>query len=88
MPTQTVSVRLDQSTLDRLAMIAEATGRPREVLMAQAIEQYAETQAWQVAAIEGAADALARGDAGLMDHPPLAAWLGSWGRPQELGPPA
>lgn len=88
MPTETVSVRLDQPTLDRLGMIAAATGRPRAALMAQAIEQYAEIQAWQVTAIKGAADAVGRGDAGLMDHPPLAAWLGSWGSPQELEPPA
>ncbi|WP_295456964.1 ribbon-helix-helix protein, CopG family [uncultured Thiodictyon sp.] len=87
MSTETVSVRLEQATLDRLGVIAQATGRPRAVLMTQAIEQYAETEAWQVAAIQGAADEVARGDAGLMDHAPLAAWLNSWGSSQELEPP-
>ena len=48
MSTETVSVRLEQATLDRLGVIAQATGRPRAVLMTQAIEQYAETEAWQV----------------------------------------
>ena len=88
MPKGTVSVRLDQTTLDRLGMIAQATGRSRGTLMTHAIEKYAETEAWQVAAIREAVDDLARGDAALVDHAEVAAWLNSWGTPDELEPPA
>jgi predicted transcriptional regulator len=88
MPKGTISVRLDQETLDRLGMIARATGRSRGALMAHAIEKYTDTEVWQVAAIQGAVDDLARGDAGLVDHADVAGWLGSWGLPDELEPPA
>ena len=56
--------------------------------MTHAIEKYAETEAWQVAAIREAVDDLARGDAALVDHAEVAAWLNGWGTPDELEPPA
>jgi RHH-type rel operon transcriptional repressor/antitoxin RelB len=83
----TVSVRLDEVTLERLAAIAKATGRSRGALMSHAIERYVESEAWQVAAIQKAMDDLSRGDAGLVDHLEVAAWLDSWGTPDELDPP-
>ena len=54
MPKGTVSVRLDEVTLERLGAIAKATGRSRGALMSHAIERYAETEAWQVGAIQQA----------------------------------
>ena len=38
MPKGTVSVRLDEATLERLGAIAKATGRSRGALMTYAIE--------------------------------------------------
>ncbi len=87
MPKGTVSVRLDQTTLDRLGMIAKATGRSRGTLMTHAIEKYAENEAWQVAAIQEAVEDLTRGDAALVDHTELADWLSSWGTSDEAEPP-
>ncbi len=87
MPKGTISVRLDQTTLDRLGMIAKATGRSRGTLMTHAIERYAETEAWQVAAIQEAVEDLTHGDAGLVDHSDVSAWLNSWGMPDELESP-
>jgi predicted transcriptional regulator len=86
MPKGTISVRLDQATLDRLGMIAQATGRSRGSLMTHAIERYTETEAWQVVAIQGAVDDLARGNAGLVDHSEVARWLNTWGTPDETEP--
>lgn len=87
MPKGTVSVRLNQTTLDHLGLIAKATGRSRGMLMTHAIEKYAETEAWQVAAIQEAVEDLGRGDGGLVDHSEVAAWLNSWGTLDELAPP-
>jgi len=88
MPKGTISVRLDQATLDRLGMIAQATGRSRGALMTHAIKQYTEAEAWQVTAIQTAADDLRHGDAGLVDHAEVVGWLNTWGTPEELEPPA
>ena len=87
MPKGTVSVRLDEMTLERLGALAKATGRSRGALMSHAIERYAESEAWQVAAIQEAMEDLARGEAGLVEHAEVAAWLDSWGTPDELDPP-
>jgi predicted transcriptional regulator len=84
MPKGTVSVRLDEVTLERLGAIAKATGRSRGALMSHAIERYAETEAWQVGAIQQAMDDLSRGEAGLVDHSEVADWLNSWGTQEEL----
>ncbi len=84
MPKGTVSVRLDEVTLERLGAIAKATGRSRGALMSHAIERYAETEAWQVGAIQQAMDDLSRGEAELVDHSEVADWLNSWGTQEEL----
>ena len=87
MPKGTVSVRLDEVTLERLGAMAKATGRSRGALMSHAIERYAESEAWQVAVIRHAMDDLSRGEAALVDHGAVADWLDSWGAPDELDPP-
>lgn len=83
----TVSVRLDQVTLDRLGAIAQATGRSRGALMSHAIARYAESESWQVGAVQEAMDDLSRGDADLMEYTKVAEWLESWGTDGELDPP-
>ena len=82
----TVSVRLDEATLERLGAIAKATGRSRGALMSHAIERYAESEAWQVAAIQEAMDTLARGEAELLDHADVMAELDTWGTADEPDP--
>lgn len=83
MPRGTVSVRLDDTTLERLAAISKATGRSRGALMSHAIERYAEAEVWQVGAIQTAMDELASGEAGLVDHAEVADWLDTWGTADE-----
>jgi predicted transcriptional regulator len=83
MPKGTVSVRLDETTLERLAAISKATGRSRGALMSHAIERYAESAAWQVGAVRTAMDQLASGEAGLVDHSEVADWLDTWGTTDE-----
>ena len=79
----TVSVRLDEQTLERLGAIAKATGRSRGALMTHAIERYAESEAWQVAAIQEAMEALSRGEADLVDHAEVIRELDTWGTDSE-----
>lgn len=88
MAKETISVRLDRDTLDRLSAMAQATGRTRGALMTHAIEKYVETEAWQVAAIREAVDELERGEADLADHEDVAAWLHRWGTDNETVSPA
>lgn len=83
MPKDTVSVRLDEKTLERLGAIAKATGRSRGALMSHAIERYAESEAWQVAAIQEAMAALSRGEADLVDHTEVVKELDTWSTDDE-----
>lgn len=88
MPKETISVRLDRETINRLSAMAKATGRKRGALMAYAIEQYVQNESWQITAIQEAVDELEQGEAGLVDHEAIATWLDSWGADEEAEPPA
>lgn len=88
MAKETISVRLDRETLDRLSAMAKATGRTRGALMTHAIKKYVENEAWQVAAIQEAIDELARDEADLADHEDISKWLNSWGTDNEAESPA
>lgn len=87
MSSKTVSVRLTPETLTKLDTIAAAMQRPRAWLMAHAIERYVDTEAWQITAIQHAADALEQGQADLLSHDEVQPWLESWGTNDETTPP-
>ena len=84
---ETVSVRLESQTLQRLNAMAEATGRKRAALMAHAIERYVEHEAWQVAAIQEAVSELEHDQAGLVEHAQVEQWLRRWGTDNEQESP-
>lgn len=46
--TQSVSIRLDDEVLGKLDMLTKATERSRAWLMAHAVEQYVQHEAWQI----------------------------------------
>ena len=48
MALKATSVRLDDETLQRLGVMAEAMDRPRAWLMAHAIKQYVNSEEWFV----------------------------------------
>lgn len=52
MTLKATSVRLDDVTLQRVGEIAAAMDRPRAWLMAQAIKQYVDREAWFIDAVE------------------------------------
>ena len=59
--TTTVSLRIPSDLAQQLAMLAEATGRSRTFIAIQAMRDFLEREAWQVAEIQ---QALKEADAG------------------------
>jgi len=80
-----MSIRLSPDLDKQVAEIARALGRPKSWVIEQAIEDFVAVQAWHLAAIdEGLWDA----DAGrVVAHDEVAAWVRSWGKPDELPMP-
>lgn len=71
MSLKATSVRLDEETLERIGAMADAMDRPRAWLMAQAIKQFVQQEAWFVDAVE---QGIAAADAGkLLDHASIKA---------------
>ena len=83
--TLPVSLRLEPELNDKVAAIAELLDRPKSWVIEQAVKEFVELQAWQLAAIdEGIADA----DAGrLVRHEEVVAWVESWTAADELPMP-
>ena len=52
MTLKATSVRLDEETLQRVGQMAEAMDRPRAWLMAQAIKQFVDREAWFIDEVE------------------------------------
>ncbi|MGA2937087.1 MAG: ribbon-helix-helix domain-containing protein [Syntrophobacteraceae bacterium] len=59
--TVTITARIPAKNKERLEALAQATGRKKGFLIAQALEEYLETQAWQ---IEETLKAIQEADAG------------------------
>lgn len=76
--TSPISVRLRQETRERLARLAESTGRSQAWLAAEAIEEFVDLNEWQIGAIQTALD---EADAGgpFAAHDDVKEWLESWG---------
>ena len=58
----TITIRTDPEIEERLNELARATERSRNWLVADALRQYLDTQAWQVEGIMEAQRSLAEGD--------------------------
>ena len=71
------TLRLDSTTKKRLERLAKITGRSRFFLAAEAINEYLETNEWQVRAIKQAIASLDRGE--QVSHASVSAWVTSWG---------
>ena len=80
-----VSVRLSQELDQQLANIAHALDRPKSWIIEQVIKDFVEVQAWHLAAID---EGIRAADAGpVVPHDDVAAWVRSWGKPDELPMP-
>lgn len=58
----TLTIRLPREARERLEKLSEATARTKSWLAVRALEEYLETQLWQVEGIEEAIRAVDRGE--------------------------
>lgn len=86
-PAVTLSVRVSLKARDQLEDLANATGRTKSFLAAEALEYYLETQAWQIKAIEQSVKKANSKKAKFIDHQNVSDWLNSWGNDNEQEPP-
>jgi predicted transcriptional regulator len=83
--TLPVSVRLPPELNQQVADIAQALDRPKSWVIEQAIKDFVAVQAWHLAAID---EGIRAADAGqVVPHDEVAAWVRSWGKPDELPMP-
>lgn len=78
-PAVTLSIRVPSESRDQLDELANATGRTKSFLAAEAIEYYLATQAWQIKAIEQAVKKADSKKAKFIDHQTVSDWLSTWG---------
>lgn len=83
----TLSVRVSPQVKEELEKLADATGRTKSFLTAEAIQRYLELEAWQIKAIKKAVAHAKTKKAKFVDHEKIVKWLTSWGNSIELEPP-
>jgi predicted transcriptional regulator len=76
MRATTFTVRLNSTTKKRLERLAKSTDRSRSFLAAEAINEYLETNEWQVNGIKRAMASLDRGEG--VPHSLVKDWVMSW----------
>ena len=86
-PAVTLSVRIQPETRDQLELLANATGRTKSFLAAEAIEHYLSIQVWQINAIETSLKKADSADVKFTEHENVVDWLTSWGTKKEQEPP-
>jgi predicted transcriptional regulator len=85
MPSTTFTVRVGTGVKRRLERLAKSTGRSRSFLAAEAINEYLETNEWQVSGIKRAIASLDRGEG--VAHDSVKDWVASWGSANEKPAP-
>lgn len=86
-PAVTLSIRVPSEARDQLEKLANATGRTKSFLAAEAIEHYLLAQSWQINAIEKSLKKANRKKTKWTDHQKVSDWLNSWGNKDEKGTP-
>jgi predicted transcriptional regulator len=83
--TETLSIRLDVETKQRLDALARQSKRSKSFLAAEAIAAYVEQEEWQLGEVHAAIKELDAGQA--VSHDKAAAWLKSWGTAKKKNAP-
>ena len=83
--TETLSIRLDAATKQRLDALSRQSKRSKSFLAAEAIAAYVEQEEWQLGEIHAAVAELDTGQA--VSHEKVATWLKSWGKAGEKKAP-
>ena len=83
--TETLSIRLDSATKQRLDALSKRSKRSKSFLAAEAIVAYVEQEEWQIGEIHAAIGELDAVQA--VSHEEAASWLKSWGTAGEKNAP-
>ena len=83
--TETLSIRLDSATKQRLDALSKRSKRSKSFLAAEAIVAYVEQEEWQIGEIHAAIGEL--GAVQAVSHEEAASWLKSWGTAVEKNAP-
>jgi len=83
--TETLSIRLDSETKQRLAALARQSKRSKSFLAAEAIAVYVAQEEWQLGEVHAAIDEMDAGQS--VGHEKVEAWLKSWGTAKEKNAP-
>ena len=81
MASTTLTIRVDEDAKEQLQALAKSTGRSSSYLAAEALKQYLDLQAWQIAGIQKAIDSIEK--EGTIPHEEVVAWIESWGTDNE-----
>lgn len=83
--TETLSIRIDSETKQRLDALSKRAKRSKSFLAAEAIAAYVESEEWQLGEIQAGIANLDSGQA--VSHERAAAWLRTWGKQGETKAP-
>jgi RHH-type transcriptional regulator, rel operon repressor / antitoxin RelB len=83
--TETLSIRIDLATKERLEALAKRSKRSKSFLAAEAITAYVESEEWQLGELEAGIAELESGQS--VSHEKVAKWLKSWGKTGESKAP-
>jgi RHH-type transcriptional regulator, rel operon repressor / antitoxin RelB len=83
--TETLSIRIDSSTKERLDALSKRSKRSKSFLAAEAITAYVESEEWQLGEIHGGLVELDAGKA--VSHDKVSDWLKTWGKKREKKAP-
>jgi RHH-type transcriptional regulator, rel operon repressor / antitoxin RelB len=83
--TETLSIRIDSVTKQRLDALSKRSKRSKSFLAAEAIAAYVELEEWQLGEIHSGMAELNSGQE--VSHAKVSEWLSSWGKPGETKAP-
>jgi RHH-type rel operon transcriptional repressor/antitoxin RelB len=83
----TLTIRIDETTKNRLENLSKSTARSRSFLASKAIQEYLEANEWQVSTLRGTLDQADSPRAHFVDHEEIINWLETWGTDDEATTP-
>ncbi|MBI5085729.1 MAG: ribbon-helix-helix protein, CopG family [Acidobacteria bacterium] len=83
--TETLSIRIDSATKQRLEALAQRSRRSKSFLAAEAIASYVEAEEWQIGEVRAGLAELDSGE--VISHERVSKWLRSWGKKAEAKAP-
>jgi RHH-type transcriptional regulator, rel operon repressor / antitoxin RelB len=82
---ETLSIRIDARTKQRLDALSKRSKRSKSFLAAEAIRAFFELEEWQLGVVQAATRELDAGQ--VLSHDKVSQWLETWGQPGETKAP-